>query len=216
MRFVFFIFFCIVPIMLYGQIYNRMGASDVLESQRAYVSAYGQMTQRAIQISHAVQPYRELQYQKYQQGCYAEAIQICLDVRKKYTYYAFDDRAIRDMLSLAGDCAVNIGAYETAIEFYNLAKSAEESGIDAKLYSVFTKKMRDARESLRTHNYESLWNDVVLAFSTGWESGECYYYCGLCYENKGNYKDAKKMYKVAKKKKYYLAETALKELRKKK
>ncbi len=208
------ILLCLVPTTLFSQIFNSQGTAGVLEAQRAYVQAYGQMTQRAIQISHTVQPYRQLQYEKYLEGKYEEAIDICLDVRKRYTYYAFDDRAIRDMLSLAGDCAMKISAHETAIDFYLLAKQAEEKGMDSKLQSVFNSKMNDARDSFRNDNYSKLWDDVSIALKTGWESGECYYYFGFCYERNGNYKDAKKMYKLAKKKNYPIAEIALKNLKK--
>ena len=61
-----------------------------------------------------------------------------------------------------------------------------------------------------------LYEDVTIALKTGWESGECYYYYGVCYENGNNLKDAKRMYKLAKKKKYNPAVDALKSMKKKK
>ena len=95
-------------------------------------------------------------------------------------------------------------------------KNAKIDGMDSKLSNIFNIKMNDARNSFRNRNYSSLWNDVAIALKTGWESGECYYYFGACYENSNNISEAKKMYRLAKKKKYTPATTALKLLKNRK
>lgn len=205
-----------------AQIFDTNAAQMVIDAQSEYVRAYGQMTQRAIQISRMVQPQREQMYQKAIEGNYYDAIRILNDVDNKYIYYVFDNRGIRDMLSLGGDCAVNLEAYDLAIILFNRAKEAEEPGMENKLYNVFSKTMINARNSYRKGDYIALWKAVDLALKTGWENGECYYYKGICFENASNlnegekYKLARKMYKLAKKKKYSPAITALKELKKKK
>ena len=210
------ILFCFFPLPFYAQIFDSNSAQSVLNARSAYVQAYGQMTQRAIQIMHTVQPYREAMYQKARNGEYENALRILIDVEERYIYYVFDNRGIRDMLSLGGDCACNIGNYELAILLYQKAKTAEEEGMDSKLLNIFNLKLSDARESYNNRNFPSLWNNVALALKTGWENGECYFYYGACYENMNNLKDAKKMYKLAKKKKYTPAITALQNLKKKK
>ena len=207
---------CLPLLSLRAQIFDSNSANAVLQAQTEYIHAYGQMTQRAIQIMHAVQPYREQMYQKSRNGEYKEAIQLLDNVQRQYVYYVFDNRGIRDMLSLGGDCAVKLGAYELAIIYYNQAKTAEETGMDSKLLNVFNMNMDNARISYRNGDFPSLWNDVSIALKTGWENGECYYYYGACFENRNNLKEAKKMYKLAKKKKYTPAIDALKELKKKK
>ena len=183
--------------------------------------AHAQMSNRIRNIMYEVQPLRTLQYQKYREGKYSDAINICIEARNKYVYYVVDNRAISDMEVLAADCACKIKNYELAIAFYNIAKEAGEQGVDNKLYSVFNTKLQDARYSYKNSDYRSLWDDVKIALKTGWENGECYFYQGVCYEKAANnsdgdkYKLAKKMYKLAKKKKYSPAITALKELKKK-
>ena len=180
------------------------------------------MSQRITNIMHAVQPLREQQYQYYHEGKYLEAVNICVDAISRYVYYIADNSALCDMEILAGDCAFKIGAYEMAIVLYNKAKSVNVSGMDNKLSSIYYIKMNDARNSYRKGDYKSLWNDVDIALKTGWESGECYYYKGVCFENAGNYSNrdriryAKNMYKLAKKKKYAPASAALKALKNKK
>lgn len=204
---------CFVPWSLYAQIFDYNSAQSVLDAQSAYVQAYGQMTQRAVQIMHAVQPYREAMYQKAKNGEFENAIRILIEAEEKYIYYVFDNRAIRDMLSLGGDCACNIGNYELAIHLYQKAKTAEENGMDSKLSQVFNAIMGDARNAYKADDFNSLWNDVTTALKTGWESGECYFYYGVCYERSNNLREAKKMYKLAKKKKYTPAITALQNLK---
>lgn len=174
-----------------------------------------EMSMRAARIRECVQPYREKQYQYYREGKYKEAVQLCHDVYRQYVYYAYDNRAISDMEILAGDCALRIGAYDSAIDWYQTVQRAEVGGMDAKLSHVFNAVMEVARNAYRSNNYNSLWNFVTIALKTGWESGECYYYYGVCYEKANNLKEAKKMYKKAKKKKYGPAATALQELKKK-
>jgi tetratricopeptide (TPR) repeat protein len=198
-----------------AQIFDTNSAQMVLDAQRSYVEAYGQMTQRAIQIMRAVQPLREAMYQQYSEGNYKDALEICQEAFNQYVYYVFDNKGIRDMETLAGDCAVKIGLPELAIFWYNLAKGAGDETANSKLLTVFNNKLEDARYSYRKNDISSLWEDVTIALKTGWENGECYYYYGVCYENGNNYKDAKSMYKLAKKKKYSPAETALKSLKNK-
>lgn len=213
----FLLIFCIIPCMSYAQqIFDNEMASEVLRARDSYLNAYRQMSLRAAQIRQIVQPYRELQYQYYRDGQYEEAIKVCCEVIDKYIYYKFDNKAISDMESIAGDCAVRIGLYDSAISFYKMAKEADYQGANSKLSQVFNLKMADARASYRDRKYSDLWNDVTTALKTGWESGECYYYYGVCYERNNMLKDAKKMYKLAQKKKYSLATTALRELKKRK
>ncbi len=214
--FAFFVYLLHISVSANAQIFDSNSAQMVLNAQRDYVEAYGQMTQRAIQIAHAVQPYREKMYQKYKEGAYREALDICYNVNKQFVYYKFDNKGMSDMEVLAGDCAVKIQNYEIAIIWYSMAKEAEDNTANSKLLDLFNVKMADARLAYRSNNFSSLWNDVTLALKTGWENGECYYYYGVCYENSNNYKDAKKMYKIAKKKSYSPATYALKELRRKK
>lgn len=174
------------------------------------------MSERINNISYSVQPQRELQYQKYREGKYADAITICIEVINRYVYYVVDHQAISDMEQLAGDCAIKLEEYELAISFYQSLKNAKIDGMDYKLSNIFNIKINDARNSFRSRNYNALWNDVTIALKTGWESGECYYYYGACYENYSNIKEAKKMYKLAKKKNYTPATTALKSLKNRK
>lgn len=54
------------------------------------------------------------------------------------------------------------------------------------------------------------------ALKTGWSSSELYYNRGVAYERIGNYKAAKEEYKKAKKRGYFLAKQALRDLKKKK
>lgn len=181
-----------------------------------HLNAVKEMSMRAAYIRESVQPYRERQYQYYREGKYKEAVELCYDVHRQYVYYVHDNKAIYDMEILAGDCALRIGAYESAIDWYQTAKRAEVDGMDSKLSQVFNTVMEDARNAYRNNMYNTLWNDVTIALKTGWESGECYYYYGVCYEKANNLKEAKNMYKKAKKKKYAPAATALQELKKKK
>lgn len=174
------------------------------------------MAERVRNISYTIQPQRELQYQKYREGKYADAIKICIEVLNRYVYYVVDHQATSDMEQLAADCAIKIKEYELAISFYQSLKDAKIDGMDSKLSNIFNIKMNDARNSFRNRNYSSLWNDVAIALKTGWESGECYYYYGACYENSNNISEAKKMYRLAKKKKYTPAATALKSLKNRK
>ena len=182
----------------------------------AHLNAVREMNQRAIQISQTVQPYREQQRQYYREGKYREAVELCYDVRQRYVYYVHDNKAISDMEIVAGDCALRIGAYESAVDWYQTAKGAGESGMDSRLSQVFDAAMQKARDAYRNSSYSELWNDVTIALKTGWESGECYYYYGVCYERSHNLKDAKKMYKLAKKKNYSPAVVALQNLKKRK
>lgn len=176
------------------------------------LNAVREMNQRAIQISQTVQPYREQQRQYYREGKYREAVELCYDVRQQYVYYVHDNKAISDMEIVAGDCALRIGAYESAIDWFQTAKGAGESGMDSRLSQVFNAVMQKARDAYKSNNYSDLWNDVTIALKTGWESGECYYYYGVCYERSYNLRDAKN--KLAKKKNYALAVVALKNLKK--
>ncbi len=210
------ILFFLMPLVAKGQyqVFDSNSANAVLEANAEYIRAYGQMTQRAIQIRHAVQPYREMMIQKYRKGCYKEALDICYNANKQFVYYVFDNKGMSDMELLAGECAVKMQNYELAITWYNMAKEAGESNANSKLLDVFNVKLSDARSSFYRNDFSAIWNDVTLALKTGWESGECYYFYGKCYENWNNFKDAKKMYKLAKKKKYSPAKDALKELKK--
>ena len=196
----------------------RLPVMDIFDTDLMVttLNAQRQMSERVIQIMHTVQPYRELQYKYYKEGKYREAIELCFEVNNQYIHYVFENKAISDMEVLAGDCAVKIGAYETAINLYQVAQKSGENGISSKLSQIFNLKMDDARTSYRNGNYSVLWNDVTIALKTGWENGECYFYYGVCYEKSNNLADAKKMYKLAKKKKYFPAITALQELKKKK
>ena len=74
-----------IILILFANMTNAQSMYDT-GMMSAYLNAYGQMTQRAIQISHAVQPYREQQYQLYQQGRYQESINVCQEVMNKYVY----------------------------------------------------------------------------------------------------------------------------------
>lgn len=198
--------------------YVKLPTIDLYDTRlmEASVNAHGQMVERVIQISHTVQPYREQQYKYYREGKYREAIKLCLEVYDQYVHYEFDNKAISDMEALAGDCAVKIGVYEAAIDLYQKAQKAGENGMSSKLSHIFDLKMNDARASYRNSNYSALWNDVTIALKTGWENGECYFYYGVCYEKSNKLADAKKMYKLAKKKNYSSAIVALQELKKKK
>lgn len=198
--------------------YTPLPTTDLYDTglMMAHLNAVREMSQRAAQIRQTVQPYRERQYQYFREGKYREAVEICNSVYQKYVYYVYDNRAISDMEMLAGDCALKIGAYESSIAWYQTAQRAEVGGIDSKLSQVFNAVLEDARQSYRNRNYNNLWNDVTIALKTGWESGECYYYYGVCYENSSNLREAKKMYKLAKKKKYAPATIALQELKKRK
>ena len=169
--------------------------------------------ERIMRIMDEVEPYREAFYQKYREGKYKEAINICLDVRKAYVKYVIDNQAIRDMESVAGDCAVKIRDYELAIFLYKKAKEAKEEGIDSKLNNLFYIILEEARNSYKSGNYSSLWDNVSIALQTGWENGECYYYYGKCYEQSYDIRNAKKMYKLAKKKDYPPAAEALNNLK---
>lgn len=181
----------------------------------SHLNAVRGMSNRAAQIREAVQPYREKQRQCYREGKYHEAVKLCNDVYHQFVYYAYDNRAISDMEILAGDCALRIGAYESAIDWYRAAQRAEVSGMESKLSQVFKAVMEEARNAYRDSNYNTLWNDVTLALKTGWESGECYYFYGVCYEKSNKLREAKKMYKRAKKKHYAPATAALQELKRK-
>lgn len=216
MRMLFIFMLVFVPVSFKAQIFDPYAASSALQAQRDYVNAYGQMAQRARQIMYSVQPLRQSMYEKYQDKQYREAINICYNTYKQYVYYKFDNKAISDMELLAGNCAVELQDYETAIQWYSIAQEAGEREASSKLSGIFYKKMRDARRSYDDSNYYQLSKDVSLALKTGWESGECYFYKGKCFEVVGNFKEAKKMYKLAKKKGYSYATTALKELKKKK
>lgn len=215
---------CFMEIQSVKAQYVQLPTIDLYDTElmNAHLNAVREMSQRAARIRETVQPYRERQYQYYKEGKYREAVEICYDVHRQYVYYVYDNRAISDMEILAGDCALKIGAYESAIDWYQTAQRAEVSGMDYRLSQVFNTVMEDARYSFRKGDYSNLWSYTTIALKTGWESGECYYYQGICYECAGNisddekYKLAKKMYKLAKKKKYTPAISALKNLKKKK
>ena len=196
--------------------YVQFSTTDLYDTDAMmmYLNAVREMNQRAIQISQTVQPYRERQRQYYREGKYREAVELCYDVRQQYVYYVHDNKAISDMEIVAGDCALRIGAYESAIDWFQTAKGAGESGMDSRLSQVFNAVMQKARDAYRSNNYSELWNDVTIALKTGWESGECYYYYGMCYERNYNLRDAKKMYKLAKKKNYAPAVADLQNLKK--
>lgn len=216
-RFLIALLICLTSIYVKAQ-YVQLPTRDLYDTglMMAHLNAVREMSQRAAQIRQTVQPYREQLYQYYREGKYREAIEVCHNVYQQYVYYVYDNRAISDMEVVAGDCAQKIGAYELAIYWYQAAQSAEVSGMDSRLSQVFNAVMEDAREAYRSNDYNSLWNDITIALKTGWESGECYFYYGVCYERNNNLKEAKKMYKLAKKKKYMRAITALQNLKKKK
>ena len=174
------------------------------------------MSERAAQIKQTVQPYRERQYQLFKEGKYREAEELCYDVFKQYVYYVHDNKAIWDMELIAGDCALKIGEYESAVFWYKKIKKLEIEGIDSRLSQVFDAVMEEARSAFRYNNYNNLWIYVSIAQDTGWESGECYYYTGVCYEKQYDFKNAKKMYKLAKRKNYTPAISALDGLKKRK
>ena len=198
--------------------YLKFPSRDLYDTEvmAASLNAHRQMYERVSQIMHAVQPYRKQQYEYYRDGKYREAIELCLEVYKQYVHYAFDNKAISDMEVLAGDCAVKLCLYEAAIDLYQIAQKAGEDGVPSKLSQIFNLKMNDARTSYRNSNYSALWNDVSIALKTGWENGECYFYYGVCYEKSNKLADAKKMYKLARKKNYSPAVIALQKLKKKK
>lgn len=216
-RFLIALLICLTSIHVKAQ-YVQLPTTNLYDTglMMAHLNAVREMSQRAAQIRQTVQPYREQLYQYYREGKYREAIEVCYNVYQQYVYYVYDNRAISDMEVVAGDCAQKIGAYELAIYWYQAAQSAEVSGMDSRLSQVFNAVMEDAREAYRSNDYNSLWNDITIALKTGWESGECYFYYGVCYERNNNLKEAKKMYKLAKKKKYMRAITALQNLKKKK
>lgn len=182
----------------------------------SYLNSVREMSQRAAEIKQTVQPYRERQYQYFKEGKYREAEELCYDVFKQYVYYVHDNKAIWDMELLAGDCALKIGEYESAIFWYKKVQKAEVDGMESRLSQVFDAVMSEARNAYNFSNYNNLWIYVSIAQETGMESGECYYYSGVCYENKYDYKNAKKMYKLAKRKHYTPAILALQELKKRK
>lgn len=182
----------------------------------AYVNAYGQMTRRAIEIRHAVQPYREKQYELFSDGKYQEVIDICLDVRENYTYYAFDDKAISDMECLAGDAAVELRKYELALSLYQIAVKAEDSYANGKMVKLFYTLVKEASESAKNGSYYNMGQFLSLASRTGYESGEYFYYWGEYYENTSNLLLAKKFYKKAKRKGYSLADASLRRIKSKK
>lgn len=198
--------------------YVQLPTIDIYDTglMNAHLNAVREMSQRAARIRETVQPYRERQYQCYREGKYREAVEICYDVHRQYVYYVYDNRAISDMEILAGDCARKIGAYESAIDWYQTVQRAEVGGMDSRLSEVFDVVMDDARNAYRVNDYNTLWNKVTIALKTGRESGECFYYYGVCYERNNDFINAKKMYKLSKKKKYTLAITALKQLKKRK
>lgn len=182
----------------------------------AYVNAYGQMTQRAIEIRHAVQPYREKQYELYRAGRYQDVIDICLDVRKNYTYYAFDDKAISDMECLAGDAAVELRKYELALSLYQIAVSAEDSNASGKMVRLFYTLVDEAEKYARANSFYNMGQVLSIASRTGYENGEYFYCWGEYYEHSSDLSSAKKYYKKAKRKGYSLADTALRRLKSKK
>ena len=97
------ILFCFFPLPFYAQIFDSNSAQSVLNAQSAYVQAYGQMTQRAIQIMHTVQPYREAMYQKARNGEYENALRILIDVEERYIYYVFDNRVYSRHVEVGGE-----------------------------------------------------------------------------------------------------------------
>lgn len=185
-------------------------------SMDTYVNTVREMNQRVVQIMKKVKPDRELQYKYYREGKYREAVELCYDVYRQYVYYVYDNRAISDMEVLAGDCALKIGAYESAIDWYLTAQRAEVNGMDSRLGQVFYAVMADAKSAYESNDYNTLWKHITIASKTGWESGEIYYYYGACYEKFNDLRNAKKMYKLAKKKNYIPAITALQKLKKRK
>lgn len=204
--------------------YMQMPTIDLYDTDlmMAHLNAVREMNQRAIQIRYMVQPYREQQYQCYRDGKYREAIEICNKVYQQFVFYVHDNKGIYDMEIIAGDCAQKLEFYDYAISWYQTVKRAGIDGMDPKLSQVFNEVMEKAREAYRNNDFKALWSNVTIALETGWESGECYFYKGVCYENAGNINEkdkityAKKMYKLAKKKKYTPAITALQNLKKKK
>lgn len=183
----------------------------------SYVNAYGQMTQRAIEIMHAVQPYRERQYELYKKGYYDESIKVCVEVINKYVKYVFENKGISDMECLAGDAAVKIKEYEVALTFYQMALSSEDRQADYKLSTLFSTLMMEAHNNLNSGYFNLMQNNLSIASKTGYESGEYYYYWGKYYEHFSNYKVAQNYYRKAKRKGYAsYAEAALKQLKDKK
>lgn len=63
MRIICLLFFICLSCTTNAQIFDVNSAQMVLDARRSYIETYSQMTQRAIQIMHAVQPYREAMYQ---------------------------------------------------------------------------------------------------------------------------------------------------------
>lgn len=202
-------------VLFYMFAVKGQGIYDTSMMQK-YVKAYGQMTQRAIEIMHAVQPYREKQYELYRNGRYQDVIDICLDVRKNYTYYAFDDKAISDMECLAGDAAIKLRQYEMALSLYQIAVSAEDSNANRKMFGLFNTLVNEAAENAKANNYYNMWQVLALASRTGYENGKYFYYLGEYYEHTSDISSAKKYYKKAKKKDFPLADSALRRLKSKK
>ena len=224
MKKVLFIFLMFLYVVETKSQYVELPTVDLYDTELMNMSlrARAQMYERIRNIMYSVQPQRQLQIVKYKNGKYDDAINICIDVYNQYVRYELDNKAICDMEALAGDCAVKLKKYELAIALYEKARNAGIDNINSKLASIFYTKMDDARKSYNNSDYRSLWNDVSIALKTGWESGECFFYQGVCYENAGNmsdrdkYDQAKKMYKQAKKKGYTPAAQALQSLKNKK
>lgn len=178
-------------------------------SMQTYLNAYGQMTQRAIQIMHQVQPYREKQYQLYQNGQYEESIRVCQEAIRQYVYYVFDNKGVRDMELLAGDAAKLLNNYSLAISFYTTAYNAGESQAGGHLYSLCVELINISEMSLYNNDLSSANQMLNLVSSTGFTSGKFFYCWGEYFEKQGNYKVAKDYYKKAKKNDYALAGQAL-------
>lgn len=182
---------------------------------QAYVKAYGEMSMRAAEIRSMVQPYREQQRKLYENGSYEEAIDICLEVFDKYIYYRFDNNAIWDMEIMAGDAAIKIQNYEQAVELYQLASVAKSADVPSKMLSLFYILVGKAREYCQQGDIPQIETVLTVATKTGYVSGEYYYYWGRYYEYYNDFKNAKKMYKLARRKKYVPAKSALAALKNK-
>ena len=203
-----------IILILFANMTNAQSMYDT-GMMSAYLNAYGQMTQRAIQISHAVQPYREQQYQLYQQGRYQESINVCQEVMNKYVYYVFDNRGIRDMEVLAGDAAARISNYGHAIYWYKTAIEAKDQDAPYRLSILFNDLVHKAEISYYNGEISKVKDFLSYAAQTGHENGDYYYYWGVYYENIGRYDLAKSYMKKAKRFKHPDSADAIKRIKEK-
>lgn len=132
-KILFILLICLSPACIKAQ-YVQLPTRDLYDTglMMTHLNAVREMSQRVAQIRQTVLPYMEQQYQYYREGKYREAIDVCYNVYRQYVYYVYDNRAISDMEVLAGDCAHKIGAYESAIAWYQTAQKAEVGGMDTR------------------------------------------------------------------------------------